>query len=387
MIPVPRNLHFNFKSRLIFILCLAPVILLLSLPTFASSPKNCRAVTSNTKTLVSLNKEEGDIGFPSLIGENKYFGLSSLPDVSFQFERTDSWGASRDFAGKGISVKIMVKDIPMAKQVIKLLSESMHINTSEIFSNPELKAIDLENGIYAEIKTTQASSLITDPAVWIKLTNQYSQSIDAGQSLVQALIENGLHIKEETSINDDLSNNSGRHAWAIRNFKNDKNLTSNEKMALVDLSGPDYKDINSSLRTPGARKDPRVPFIDSAISKGRLNRKTTVYRAVERSDVMQIWNDMNEGRLSTALISPDPAYLFTSMDPKVALWWPKEAKLKNPIFLVMELPAGLNAAYIDSEIRNDRGFFEIVLPKNLKMQAVSALKEGTTQILKVKVEN
>jgi hypothetical protein len=59
----------------------------------------------------------------------------------------------------------------------------------------------------------------------------------------------------------------------------------------------------------------------------------------------------------------DPAYLFTSLDPKVARWWKSSYLSGKGHLLEIKVPKGARAAYIDAKsVLMDRGYFEMGVP-------------------------
>ena len=327
-------------------------------------------------------------GFPELAAEDAYYGLAAANRLMVQIKRTDSWGAPKDFAGKGIEVSIPVKNRAQGNAVLRYLLGPIGIDPAVLTTNPERRGANLAKGIFVQFKYPQETAGNIEPYMQIVLTNQMSHSIEAGELIIRALMDKGLYKKRAEEVEFDMTTNTGRHEWAIRTFQDNRDLTNEEFRALHDIGVSDYRTINGSLRRGDSMPDPRVPFVDSAIAKGKTDRAIKMFRSVYREDLMQLWSEMTKQPPANTEITPDPAYLFGSLDPAVARWWQHSWNdRKDGVILEIELPVGTHAAYLDARIHDRRGYMEMLLPRNVKLTALSAVSEEGYRVLRVKLHN
>ena len=333
-----------------------------------------------------MSPREIEQGFPNLVSRDAYYGLSNAKGILVQITRADGWGAPRVFKGKGIEVSIPVSSRSQGQALLKYLLAPYGVDTSVFSKNPERRGADLAEGIFAEFEMPRETAGNIEPSMRLVLRNSQSHSIDAGRLLVEALINRGLYLKRGDEIKFDMTTNTGRHEWAVRTFSLNRSLSNDEHRALYEIGGPAFRDINGSLRRDPSLPDRRVPFVDSAIAKGTTDRPVMIYRSVHRDDLIEIWESMTKAQTDTVEISPDPAYLFGSLDPQVARWWQHSWNAKKDgVILEIETPIGTHLAYIDSVIHDRRGYLEMVLPRNAKMTALSASKDGDYRILRVRL--
>jgi hypothetical protein len=343
--------------------------------------------SSSRENSITITRSDIEQGFSSLTNSTRYYGLKKEPGTVLQIERASSWGNSESFAGKGIEVSFPVVDRNHGNKILTMLLDSVGVKHSELTQNSMKEGADLSHGIYAYFESPRERAGGIEPSMRLILTNNQSQSLHGGELIIRSLMNQGIFRMKQAEITYDLTNNTGRHEWALNSFRANRKLTDEEVKALYDLAGSHYKDINRSLRTPGRPQDHRVELIDSAIDKGRVDRTIKVYRAVERKDLLEMWNNLINNRTVDSRIAEDPAYLFSSLDPKVATWWQKyDNKRSNGIILEIEIPAGSKAAYIDSRIIERRGYLEVVLPRNTKMVAQGASTHDGFKILKVQLQ-
>lgn len=355
---------------------------------YSSTVSASAGLTSDvsSRTVKSISAQQVAEGFPEFVGEDIYYGLSTARRISLQIRRTDSWSAPDEFAGKGIEISIPVKDRAQGNAVLKYLLNPLQIDSSPLATHPERHEADLPYGIFAKFEVSKESTGSIVPSMRLVLTNKESHSLAAGELLMRALINKGLYKKRDDEIIFDRPTNTDRHEWAVHTFKGNRNLSNQEHRALFDIGTGDFRTIHNSLRQADWAPDRRVPFIDSAIAKGRTDREVTVYRSVYREDLKKLWEELIEGNRINSEITPDPAYLFASLDPAVARWWQRSWNERSDgVILEIELPAGTNAAYLDSAVHERRGYLEIILPRNAKLTALNAIKDGSYKIIRVRL--
>ncbi|NJL25548.1 MAG: hypothetical protein HC902_10495 [Calothrix sp. SM1_5_4] len=120
----------------------------------------------------------------------------------------------------------------------------------------------------------------------------------------------------------DLSSREERSAWAYEAFFDWlASVSSDARLALRLISGPDYRDVLPFLRDgsraarsplPATRLQELVLALDVEINKGRIPVPVTLYRATTAPLVTEAWLRLAGG--GSARPFSDPAFLFTSLD-------------------------------------------------------------------------
>ena len=124
------------------------------------------------------------------------------------------------------------------------------------------------------------------------------------------------------------------------------------------------------------------------MSRGRVNRTVTVYRADANPSLMQMWEKLSSGSADASAnvaLPVDKAYTFTTLDPAIADWWNRSQLKQLGIIIEITVPKGAKATYLDAQGRlKNRGYLELLLPRESNFQATGAYTRPDGQkVLKV----
>jgi hypothetical protein len=153
-------------------------------------------------------------------------------------------------------------------------------------------------------------------------------------------------------------------------------LSHEEQDALAVYHSRRYKEINQYLRGDIAQAKQDIPGIvqslDSAISKGRIQEDTVVYRGF---GTQLISADTDPESLIAKFI-PNSGYTSASLRNNYAASF--AVKNETPVLVKCVLPTGTHAAYIAGEA-------EVVLPRGTRLLVTSAEKHGKMFVLEARV--
>jgi len=255
-------------------------------------------------------------------------------------------------------------------------------------------AFDVDKKLYAYIRPTESGHEVGKRPLELVVTfpNESDGPAEA-VNLLKSLQAHKLKAAPTALQDMDLSSVGAKNEWAKYSFSPwAKNLSREEKDALTKLGGPEYRDVNRYLRSPNTSKDFEIDSIvtkaDTAISKASLNRDITTYRYDSSQDLAELWDKLSKtGNTKVKVpLRNDPAYTFTTIDPTVADWWNKSQLKGKGILLQIDVPKGTPAAFLDAQgIHSNRGYLELVLPRNSPFEVIGATQTSTGQkVLKVR---
>lgn len=292
----------------------------------------------------------------------------------------DAWGDPPHLAGRNFILAMPVEGVTEGFRLLDEILRRSDLGTSGRDPSSGQMGIEIGQAIHAEIGRTERTPGGLDPAYELRMTLVKDASWDIARSLFQGLLNLGLDYPKNPEDVYDLTTNSGRREWAYYSFLDWSNgLTLEEIVALRKVADADYREIHNALRRGDrlalSRWNCHIDAIDSAIGKGVIDREVTVYRAAVRDDYERIFERMMEGS-PPEMTDADPAYLFTSLDPKMARWWKSSFLSGKGHLLEIKVPKGARAAYIDAKsVLADRGYLEMVFPRGTPLQATGARRD------------
>ena len=338
-------------------------------------------------TLVS-DEKAFEVQFPTSYGESRRF--------VFRFQKPNSWGAGKN-ADKGLNAFVTVRNATEAALIVKALAANGPLAWREAsIVEPGNGKVIYKIGNHLEgFIAKPEDGVLSDGSGELRLYAENTKTMpESAAGLIESL--NNLQIIEAQSPSEsaDMSTLGGKREWAYYSFLPwARALSHDEKISLREIAGSPYREIHAYLRKTVRENQPsldsRIARIDSAISKGNVNRDVTVYRADSNPNLLQLWNEMNAAKKPGSRMFSDNGYTFCSLDPNVAYWWATSQLRNESVQLEILIPKGSRAAYIDAEnIHTDRGYLELLFPRGSKFEAIGAKKDSSgRKVLSVRLVN
>ena len=317
-----------------------------------------------------------------------------------RFLPEDSWGAPKEFIGKVYNLTMTVQNLDEAYQIFNSLIRNgppewraLKIPPLE----PGKVSFEIPGRLWPYVHSTADAHEVRDrPFEFNIIFPTNSDGPKEAQNLLQSLLNHGLTYDPKALQTMDLSTVGAKREWARYSFYSWAQALSREQAnALYKLGGADYRAINAYLRSPKKAIDSQIESIienaDSAISKGVVNRTITTYRYDASPELESLFDKLTDPKNSTNIpktLKADPAYKFTTIDPKVADWWNFSTLKRKGLLLEIEVPAGSPAAFLDLPgIYDDRGYLELLLPRSAKLVITGhGFREDGQKVLQVKFE-
>lgn len=338
---------------------------------------------TNEPRIDQIVEAEWQDGFPSLVNPTQPYQIDLPTGESkhVRFLSKDNWSSFAPplLNNKNFQIAIPVNNVSEGFEIFNAILKKTDLGFGEVHPTAGQAGIDINNKIHVSvIKVADAPGGI-ESVYELKIEFINEASPDTGLSLLRGLTKLGLKSLDADKVEYDFTSNSGRREWAYYSFYAwVKSLSPEEKSALAKVSGgPNYKTIHEALRSGDVDSAPvvreTVGAIDSAIAKGKVDREITVHRAIKSDSLEGVWDRLHGGEVQSIDIDPDPAYVFTSLDPKMAQSWQKTELNGEGILLEIKVPKGFNAAFMDTDgIQFHRGYLEILLPRNTAFKAIGA---------------
>ena len=320
----------------------------------------------------------------------------ALESKNIRFNEVSEWGLPENFKGKVYEMSVTVKDAEEGKALFKEIVKNGPAEWQET-SLPDLEGrsgFGLGNKLYASIESPSNGVGERPHELKVRFPREGDGPAEA-KHLLQALNKMGLQHDSTALQTMDLSTVGAKAEWAKYSFKSwAKSLSQEESRALNDLGTGDYRSIHRYLRSSEKKSAPSidatVKAADSAIAKGHVDRTITTYRSDSSPELHELWEKMaKEGAPKNGVpLKADPAYTFTSINRDVAKWWNSYDLKGKGVLLEIEVPKNSSAAYIDSQgIHQERGYLELVLPRNSKFEATGFSQTPDGQkVLKVRLK-
>ncbi|HBF37149.1 MAG TPA: hypothetical protein DDW50_07495, partial [Firmicutes bacterium] len=164
--------------------------------------------------------------------------------------------------------------------------------------------------------------------------------------------------------------------WGNKYFRTwEMNLSPTEKQAITDYTGDEfYPNINRTLRglekefNPGNHE--RVTQITNALNKASMPEGVTVYRGVGK-DALGELKDLAPEQLIGKVIE-DKAFMSTSLV--------SESAFKQPVTFIINVPKGVNGAFIGNMSHYGSKEVELLLNKGQKMVIQKVIDPGTNHM-------
>lgn len=354
---------------------------------------------------LTLNDLATSIGAFPILKDESYYGYFETPETVYGLPIAPQLNVRIRGVRHGFKVTIATKSVQESLWIIDQLGLSSDLVREETLFKWG-NQIMLPSGIGINLQRHSSPEGLSSYAMALVITNySYSSFKDDPKPaalIVCALKNKGLFKKRPDQIVHDLNHNSGRHEWAVFNFKNEDNFTTLEWAGVHNIAQSGFHNINRFLRDPESvdRTSSRVmddlkdiPFIDSAILKNKIDRDIEVYRVVfaNRKDIIPVWNKLSENPEIAVDLAADPGFVFTSLDVDIAKAWIAVSRdffgtLDEAILLKIKLAQGTPAAYIGRNIFPVRGYFEILLGRNLNFIAKRATTDGDLKVLELELQ-
>lgn len=304
------------------------------------------------------------------------------------FRRPSSWSEPQEDILPTYEIIMTVRDMEEASEIFKILVQTSDLGEI-ILPEPKKVVFVVENTLegYLENCRKEGSSGDDIFELVIRFTSHGQQRLSDAEKLFEGLLR--LDLKEAPLIKPQSL--PEKREWAYYSFLPwAKSLTFDEVQALQEVSSSKYKEIHAFLRGnsfyPAGSQDEEniktmIDHIDQAIKKGFTNQSSLVYRADSNPFLNDIWNKAYAGEQN--LTFSDKAYIFTTLDPKIATWWNEIQLHKKGIVMEITIPEGSNAAYVDAErIFRNRGYLELILPRDSIFQVTGTEIISNQKILK-----
>lgn len=337
-----------------------------SVSSKTSAPKNETLISSTNVYQINLK---------TAVGGTQSKRVRVLPK--------DDWGAPDHLKGKNFTVTIPIETREEGVHILQAIARASGLiaPTAEIDMADKRMGMAINPEVYASFHQAKRTPMNDGNVLELNLMFESHATAATAQNILAGLQKLGLSQTSSSSIAFNLNTYSGRREWGYYSFYEwSRTLSRDETKALRDLAGPDYREIHSALRKGeiNSRWNATIGHLDQAIARGTLDRDITVWRASSQPELFKAWEQLRQSVTSSISLSRDPAFIFTTLSPEVADWWNSSQLSNKGIILEIRAPRGTHAGFIDAEgIMTDRGYQEVVFPRNMGSVAIEA-KIGTS---------
>lgn len=150
--------------------------------------------------------------------------------------------------------------------------------------------------------------------------------------------------------------------------------TDEDKHALDEYQNGDYVAINDKLRKGSGSDAPLVRELDAAISRGSLQKPTTLYRGLAGGRPFSY---------KVGEVVSDPAYMSTSAKESVANDFSEGVGEDYSVMMKIKAPAGQSAAYFKEYEGFDHQ--EVLLPRGVKMRVAKVINQGGHKVVEMEI--
>lgn len=353
---------------------------------FYHSPALAQTIEQWCSATVKRVSRYASSNYLELAKETNLFGitLDGIGKKRVRILKKSDWGAPKELKQKNISISVAVND---TKEAIAIFAQL----TGETNWPENMNGHIVENKIWGSIQRADDRSSAVSDYTELKIDFTGDATPPDVSKIIDKLQTLGLHLLNPATESFNFNNPSQAREWAVfQSLEWSRGLSTEEKKSLASISSADFRSVHSSLRSnpTEAANQKTVTYADSAIGKSSAERDFKLNRAVNREDLNALWEKMySSKRAPTMSITPDPGYLFGSIDFKVAKWWQSGELNGNGVILEINVPKGHPAAFIDGDgIQSNRGFLEFVLQRNLALKATEAKIIDGSKILVVEAK-